>query len=156
MAEPPKPSLAAEVTRLQTELRELEARETERGWVLTLREEALFDGGSAALKPGAERALERLAGLLQTQPERSIAIEGFTDRTGPAEANRRLSEARAAAVKQGLVQRGVDAARIQTRGHGPGFPVASNDTAIGRQLNRRVEIVIAPPPPSASAGGATR
>lgn len=144
VAEPPKPSLASEVTRLQTELRELEARETERGWVLTLRDEALFESGSATLKPGAERALERLARLLQKQPGRGIAIEGFTDNTGPAQTNRRLSQARAAAVRQALVERGVDAARIQARGHGPDLPVASNQTAIGRQLNRRVEIVIAP------------
>lgn len=146
MAEQRGTNLAGAVTRLQAEMRELEARETGRGWVLTLRDEVLFDSASAALKPGSERALEALAALMQNSPERPIAIEGFTDATGSPEANRRLSEARAVAVKQALVQRGVDAARIQTRGQGPAFPIASNETEIGRQLNRRVEIVIAPQP----------
>jgi outer membrane protein OmpA-like peptidoglycan-associated protein len=58
-------------------------------------------------------------------------------------------------VKQALVGRGIEPKRIETRGYGPAFPVASNETAVGRQLNRRVEVVIAPQPP-ASSGGATR
>lgn len=149
-------NLSSELSRLQLETPGLEARESERGWVLRLREDVLFDSGSATMKAGSERALERLAGLMQNQPSRRITIEGFTDNAGTAEANQRLSEARAAAVKQALVARGVDANRIDSRGHGPAFPVASNQTELGRQLNRRVEIVIAPPQPSASAGGATR
>jgi outer membrane protein OmpA-like peptidoglycan-associated protein len=147
--------LTSEVTRLQGEMRELKARETERGWVLTLGNDVLFDSGSATLKPGGRKAVENLAQLMQKQPGRAIAVEGFTDSTGSAEANRRLSEARAAAVRQALVERGVEPKRIETRGFGPAFPVASNETAVGRQLNRRVEVVIAPQPSSAS-GGATR
>jgi len=149
-------NLSGEISRLQLEMPGLEAREAERGWVLRLREEVLFDSGRATMKPGSERALERLAGLMQNQPSRRITIEGFTDNAGAPEANQRLSEARAAAVKQALVARGVDPSRIDSRGHGPAFPVASNQTELGRRLNRRVEIVIAPPQPSASAGGATR
>ena len=148
-------SLSGELSRLQLEMQGIGARETERGWVLTLREDLLFDTGSTTVKASGAKALERLAGLMQKQPSRPIAIEGFTDSTGAPEANRRLSEARAAAVKQALVERGVEARRVQSRGHGAAFPVASNQTEIGRQLNRRVEIVIAAPS-SASAGGATR
>jgi outer membrane protein OmpA-like peptidoglycan-associated protein len=77
-------------------------------------------------------------------PEREIAVEGFTDSVGANEANRRLSERRAAAVKSALVARGVEPSRIDTRGYGAAFPVASNETPDGRQLNRRVEIVINP------------
>jgi len=80
---------------------------------------------------------------MRREPEPSILIEGFTDSTGPAELNRRLSEQRAQAVRDALVARGVAAQRIQARGYGPAYPVASNDTPVGRQLNRRVQVVIA-------------
>jgi outer membrane protein OmpA-like peptidoglycan-associated protein len=134
---------------------ELKARETERGWVLTLRNELLFDSGQAKLKPGAHKALESLAQFMRKEPEREVAIEGFTDATGASEVNRRLSAERADAVKQALVARGVEPHRIDARGYGPAFPIASNETAVGRQLNRRVEVVIAPPA-GASAGGSRR
>lgn len=140
-----------ELRRLQTDMSELKARETERGWVLTLRNELLFDSGQAKLKPGAHRALERLAQFMRKEPERDVVIEGFTDASGASELNRRVSAERADAVKQALVARGVEPHRIDARGYGPAFPIASNETALGRQLNRRVEVVIAPPP-GASAG----
>lgn len=144
--------LAAEMQRLQSQVSELQAQQTERGWVLTLSGDLLFDSGRAVLKPGGEKAVENLAQFMQKEPGRGITIEGFTDATGSAEINRRLSEQRAQAVKQALVARGVEPARIATRGYGPAFPVASNDTAVGRQLNRRVQFVI-PPQPRASSGG---
>jgi outer membrane protein OmpA-like peptidoglycan-associated protein len=143
--------LRDEMRRLQRDMSELKARETERGWVLTLRNELLFDSGQATLKPGAHKALESLAQFMRKQPEREVVIEGFTDATGAREVNRRLSAERADAVKRALVARGVEPHRIDTRGYGPAFPIASNETAVGRQLNRRVEVVIAPPP-GASAG----
>src|SRR6185295_5425108 len=102
------------------------------------------DPGGAVLKPGGQRAVEDLAQLMRRHPEREIAIEGFTDSVGATDANRKLSESRAAAVKRALVARGIEPSRIDARGYGPAFPVASNDTATGRQLNRRVEIVINP------------
>jgi outer membrane protein OmpA-like peptidoglycan-associated protein len=116
---------------------------TERGLVFTLSSDLLFDSGQAVLKPGGEKTLETIAQAVRQQPEQKIVIEGFTDSTGPAELNRRLSEQRAQAVKSALVARGVEAQRIEARGYGPSYPVASNDTPVGRQLNRRVQVVIA-------------
>ena len=145
--------LNSEVSRLQGELK---ARETDRGTVMTLGNDVLFDSGAATLKPGGRKAIDNLGQLMQKQPERKVEIEGFTDSTGSAETNRKLSEARAVAVKQALVERGVDPARIQTRGMGSAYPIASNDTAVGRQLNRRVEVVFSPQPGAASAGATSR
>jgi outer membrane protein OmpA-like peptidoglycan-associated protein len=136
--------LGSELARLKAQIRDLKAEQTERGWVLTLRSDVLFDSGSATLKPGARRAVDNLARFMDRYPEREIAIEGFTDSVGAHEANRRLSESRAAAVKKALVARGIEPSRIDARGYGPAFPVASNETPTGRQLNRRVEIVINP------------
>jgi outer membrane protein OmpA-like peptidoglycan-associated protein len=140
--------LGDEMKRLQQELAQVKAQQsaqrTERGWIVTLRSDLLFDGGSAVLTPGAQRSLESVAQFLQRNPARDIAIEGFTDSTGTPEGNRRLSEHRAAAVKEALVRQGVEPARIDARGYGPAFPVATNATPTGRQLNRRVEIIINP------------
>ncbi|HKQ29374.1 MAG TPA: OmpA family protein, partial [Burkholderiales bacterium] len=133
----------AELRRLQSDMSGFRARETERGWVLTLSNELLFDSGEAKLKSGAHKALESLAQFMRKEPEREVAIEGFTDATGASEVNRRLSAERADALKQALVARGVEPHRIDARGYGPAFPIASNETAVGRQLNRRVEVVIA-------------
>jgi outer membrane protein OmpA-like peptidoglycan-associated protein len=136
--------LTADVQRLESELAELRAKQTDRGWVLTLKNELLFDSGGSTLKPGGERALDNLVQFLEKHSERSIAIEGFTDSTGSKQLNQSLSEKRAWAVKAALVKRGISSSRIDARGYGPSFPVASNDNAAGRQLNRRVEIVIDP------------
>jgi outer membrane protein OmpA-like peptidoglycan-associated protein len=136
--------LGSELARLKAQISDLKAEQTERGWVLTLRSDVLFDASSATLKPGARRAVDNLAQFMNRYPEREIAIEGFTDSVGGHEANRRLSESRAAAVKKALVARGIEPSRIDARGYGPAFPVASNETPTGRQLNRRVEIVINP------------
>ena len=134
----------ADVKRLEAELADLRAKETSRGWVLTLKNELLFDTGGSELKPGGERALDNLVQFLEKHSDRSIAIEGFTDSTGSKQLNQSLSEKRAWAVKAALVKRGISSNRIDARGYGPSFPVASNDNAAGRQLNRRVEIVIDP------------
>jgi outer membrane protein OmpA-like peptidoglycan-associated protein len=145
--------MTADVKRLEAELADLRAKQTERGWVLTLKNELLFDSGGSTLKPGAERALDNLVQFLEKHPDRSIAIEGFTDSTGSKGVNQSLSEKRAWAVKAALVKRGISSNRIDARGYGPSFPVASNDNATGRQLNRRVEIVI---DPSSASGGSSR
>jgi outer membrane protein OmpA-like peptidoglycan-associated protein len=137
-------NLGSELSRLKAQISGLKAEQTERGWVLTLRNDALFDTGASTLRPGGRRAMDNLARFMNRYPEREIAVEGFTDSVGANEANRRLSERRAAAVKSALVARGVEPSRIDTRGYGAAFPVASNETPDGRQLNRRVEIVINP------------
>jgi outer membrane protein OmpA-like peptidoglycan-associated protein len=136
--------MSTELSRLQSQISELKAQQTERGWVLTLRNDLLFDSGNAVLKPGSQRAIDNLAGFMRKYPDRDIAIEGFTDAVGSDAVNRKLSETRAEAVKHALVSRGIEPSRIDARGYGPAFPIASNDTPTGRQLNRRVEIVINP------------
>ena len=131
----------ARASELEAELAELQAQQTERGLVLTLGD-VLFETDEAALQPGAEAMVDRLAQFLEEYPERRIIIEGHTDSTGAADYNRQLSEERAEALQRALGDRGVAANRVETRGLGEDYPVASNDTAAGRQLNRRVEIVI--------------
>ncbi|HEX7219292.1 MAG TPA: OmpA family protein [Burkholderiales bacterium] len=133
--------LAAEVKGLESA--DIRARETQRGWVLTLNNDRMFEQG-ITLAPSAGATLERLAQFLRKHPEHSVAIEGFTDSEGPASANERLSERRAQAVKFALVQKGIEPSRIDARGYGASFPVASNETEGGRSLNRRVEIVLSP------------
>jgi OmpA-OmpF porin, OOP family len=134
-----------EVEQLTHELADLKARETDRGIELTVGD-VLFDPGRATLTPGAVPALARLAVFLRDHPDRQVLVEGHTDSTGTPDANLRLSLARADAVAQTLVASGVDGARISPRGFGEATPVANNDTAAGRQQNRRVEIVVVPSP----------
>jgi outer membrane protein OmpA-like peptidoglycan-associated protein len=135
--------LAAEVRQLVEAVPEVQAKQTERGWILTLGAEQLFDRGST-LRPEAQRPLDNLAEFLRRHPERGVAVEGFTDSLGPKDASQRLSERRAQALKFALVQRGVEPHRVDARGYGPSFPAASNATETGRQQNRRVEIVLSP------------
>lgn len=131
----------AQAAKLQAQLAELKAQQTDRGMVLTLGD-VLFDTGRAELKAGATRTVDQLVAFLKDNPERTLAIEGYTDSVGSDAYNLRLSEARAQAVQSALTQRGVAAARISAKGLGEVSPVASNDTAEGRQRNRRVEVVI--------------
>lgn len=131
----------AEAEKAKAELADLKAQMTERGVVMTLGD-VLFDVGRATLKPGGVRVVDKLAAYLEANPQRTVGIEGFTDSTGSDDFNQRLSEHRAEAVKAALVNAGVSAERITTRGYGESLPVAGNDSAAGRQLNRRVEIVL--------------
>jgi outer membrane protein OmpA-like peptidoglycan-associated protein len=126
---------------IQAELDALKAKPTDRGLVLTLGD-VLFDTGRAELNPGASRNLDQLVRFLTDHPERLVEIDGYTDNVGTDSFNLDLSERRAAAVKSVLVNRGIDSSRIVTRGYGKDFAVASNVDSGGRQLNRRVEIVI--------------
>src|SRR5439155_24003352 len=121
---------------------ELKARETGQGWILTLGSDLLFDVGQARLKPGGRRAISNLAKFMSQHPERKIAIEGFTDDSGSPQANQRLSERRAAAVREALVREGIEPARIEARGLGAAYPLASNDNTGSLQLNRRLEILL--------------
>jgi outer membrane protein OmpA-like peptidoglycan-associated protein len=126
---------------LQSALAELQARPTDRGMVVTMGD-LLFDTGSAHLNPGGLRVVDHLVEFMQAYPQRRVSIEGFTDSTGNPASNQELSERRASAVRLALIDRGVDPARLVARGYGEEYPVASNTNPAGRQLNRRVEIVI--------------
>ena len=120
---------------------QLKATQTPRGLVLTLGD-VLFDTGRAELNPGAGRKLDQLAQFLNQHKDRRVQIDGFTDSVGTDAYNEDLSRRRAEAVKSALLVRGIDASRIGTEGYGKGYPVASNSNSGGRQLNRRVEVVI--------------
>jgi outer membrane protein OmpA-like peptidoglycan-associated protein len=125
----------------RAQLADLQAKQTERGMVLTLGSNVLFDTNSETLKPGAGEALNRVAQFLQTQPGVKLRIEGHTDSRGSDSYNEALSQRRAQAVASALMARGIDASRLQAVGRGMEVPVATNDTAEGRQQNRRVELI---------------
>lgn len=133
----------ARVRDLEMQLQSLNAKKTERGMVLTLGD-VLFDSGKAALLPEGSRNLAKLADFFRRNPDNSASIEGYTDSVGGANANLDLSERRAQSVMTALVSLGVQADHLSTKAHGEQMPTASNDTAAGRQMNRRVEIVFAP------------
>ena len=130
---------------LEADLIAMQAVKSERGIILTLQDDVLFDTGSAVLKPGAMRTIDRLAELLRDNPERRVQIEGFTDSQGSESYNLDLSQRRGSSVRTALLARGVPLDRINVQPYGEAFPVASNETASGRQLNRRVEIVFSDP-----------
>ena len=134
----------ARAARLERELSDLQAQQTARGVVVTMGD-VLFDTGRAELKPGGMRIVDKLAAFMRDNPDRRFDIEGFTDSVGDAGYNQQLSERRASAVQLALIDRGIDPARISSRGYGKDYPIASNDNVAGRQLNRRVEIVISGP-----------
>jgi OmpA-OmpF porin, OOP family len=127
---------------LETELAELRADHTERGLVVTLADEVLFDVDQSELKPGGMQQLARVAEFLRQNPDRNVLIEGHTDSTAPDSYNLALSQRRANAVEDFLITQGVDPTRILATGYGEQLPIASNATAAGRQANRRVEIVV--------------
>ena len=133
----------ARVADLQTQLNALNAKKTERGMVVTLGD-VLFDSGKSQLLATSSRDMAQLAEFFKRNPERKASIEGHTDSVGSEESNRLLSDHRAGAVKAALVRMDVPANRLSTQGFGEDSPVATNDTPAGRQMNRRVEIVISP------------
>ncbi|MGC8720438.1 MAG: OmpA family protein [Thermodesulforhabdaceae bacterium] len=111
---------------------------------VTFKSDVLFDTNSYTLKPGAYAEIDRLAKVLTDYPQTRVRVEGHTDSTGSPQYNQMLSERRAMAVRDALVQRGVDPRRIEVIGFGASQPVATNATEAGRQMNRRVTIVIIP------------
>lgn len=133
----------ARVADLETQLNALNAKKTERGMVVTLGD-VLFDSGKSQLLAASSQNMAQLAEFFKRNPERKASIEGHTDSVGSEESNRLLSDHRAGAVKAALVRMDVPANRLSTQGFGEDSPVASNDTPAGRQMNRRVEIVISP------------
>ena len=126
---------------LQRQIEVLQARPTDRGLVLTLGD-TLFATGKSEIKSGATANLDRLTTFLNEYPKRTATIEGYTDSMGSDEMNQSLSERRADAVKRYLIDQGVGSARLTSTGRGENSPVADNESAAGRQQNRRVEVVI--------------
>jgi len=128
-------------SQLEAQLKELNAKQTDRGLVITIGD-VLFDTNKAELKSGGRRSVEKLAGFFKQYPQRKALVEGFTDSTGSESVNQQLSERRADAVRTALVDMGVSGDRITTHGYGEAYPVAGNDSTGNRQLNRRVEIIL--------------
>ena len=139
-------SAAREAADLQRQVDALQAKATDRGLVLTLGD-VLFTSGRADLKVGATSNLDRLVTFLSQYPSRNIEIEGHTDSVGSDDYNQDLSQRRADSVRSYLMQQGINSQRIAASGKGEHQPVADNDSAGGRQLNRRVEIIIENPSP---------
>jgi outer membrane protein OmpA-like peptidoglycan-associated protein len=131
----------AKTAALTKELADLKAQQTNRGLVLTVGD-VLFATGRAEVAAGGMRSIDKLAEWLKKNPTRNLLIEGHTDNTGAEDFNIKLSQQRAEAVRDQLVSRGVGADRITTKGYGPKYPVVANDSAAGRQQNRRVEVVV--------------
>lgn len=138
----------------QRQLAELQAKQTERGMVLTLGD-VLFDTAASTLKPGAASVLDRVAAFLKQNDGTKVLIEGHTDSRGSEEYNNALSQRRAQAVADGLAFRGVDRGRVEAVGRGKALPVASNDTSAGQQQNRRVELVFSDNAGRFAGGGST-
>jgi outer membrane protein OmpA-like peptidoglycan-associated protein len=154
MAQIANPTSAREAEADRAQLRErlrqqfnaiLETRETQRGLIVNI-SDVLFDFNKYTLKPGAREKLAKLAGILLAYPGLKIQLEGYTDNVGGEEYNLKLSEQRADAVRAYLVSRGVPANTMTVKGLGAADPVASNDSAAGRQRNRRVDMVVSGQP----------
>jgi outer membrane protein OmpA-like peptidoglycan-associated protein len=145
--------LAERSARLEAILVELHAQKTERGMVVTIGD-VLFATDRAELNANGMATVRKLAEVMMQNPDRTVLVEGFTDSTGSSSHNQELSERRAQSVAQALTSLGVPRERVAMRGYGEAYPVASNDSAANRQLNRRVEIVLsnegAPIPPRAA------
>ena len=150
----------AEKTQLRERLRQqlnliLETRESARGLIVNI-SDVLFDFNKYTLKPGAREKLAKVSGILLAYPGLKVQLEGHTDSVGGDEYNQRLSEQRAAAVRDYLQSQGVPGDTLTAIGLGKGNPVASNDTASGRQQNRRVEMVVSGEPIGIDSGAPAR
>jgi len=119
----------------------LETRDTPRGLVVNMGD-VLFDFGKYDLRSEAREKLAKLSGIILAHPGLTLAVEGHTDSVGGDEANQKLSEQRAGAVRSYLIGQGLPEARLSSKGFGKTSPIADNDSAAGRQKNRRVEIVV--------------
>ena len=119
----------------------LQTRDTARGLIVSM-PDVLFDTGSANLKSTARERLAKVSGILIAHPDIRVEVDGYTDSTGNPMFNQKLSQDRAAAVQSYLTQQGVPGGSVSIDGFGEANPIASNDTASGRQQNRRVELVV--------------
>jgi outer membrane protein OmpA-like peptidoglycan-associated protein len=139
---------AQQAAELQRQIDALQAKPTDRGLIVTL-SDVLFDSGRAGLKAGATSNLNKLVVFLNEYPDRTVVIEGYTDNVGSEDYNQGLSERRADSVKSYLAEQGIGSARLSALGKGESDPVAGNESAAGRQQNRRVEVIISNPPAAA-------
>jgi outer membrane protein OmpA-like peptidoglycan-associated protein len=119
----------------------LQTRDTVRGLVVNM-SDVLFDTAKFTLRPLAREKLAKVAGIVSGHPGLRLDVEGYTDSVGGDAYNQRLSEQRGTSVRDYLMQQGMPGSSVTTKGFGKAEPVASNDTAQGRQQNRRVELVI--------------
>ncbi|MFA9274923.1 MAG: OmpA family protein [Candidatus Aquirickettsiella gammari] len=131
----------AKAAKLEAQLAELAAKKTERGIVITFGD-VLFDTNQSRLSPEGMRIAQKLADVLQQNPQRMALAEGFTDSVGTNAHNQALSERRSDAVRNALQGMGISRDRISSKGYGESFPVAGNQSADERRLNRRVEIIL--------------
>ena len=131
----------ARAAQLEAMMVDLQAKKTERGLIITIGD-VLFATGQATLTENGLSTLRKLADARAQNPNRTVLVEGFTDSVGSSASNQQLSERRAAAVRAALVDMGVPKERVAMRAYGEAYPVAPNDNAGNRQLNRRVEIVL--------------
>ena len=140
-----KAELAASQAREQDAILQGVQREKD-AIILTFKSDVLFDADSSTIKPGANSSgeIDRVAQILNKYPDTTIKVVGYTDSTGSESYNQQLSELRANSVKNALAVKGVTNSRMTTIGMGESNPVADNSTPGGRQLNRRVSIVIEP------------
>jgi outer membrane protein OmpA-like peptidoglycan-associated protein len=119
----------------------LQTRDTARGLIVNM-SDVLFDTGKYTLRPGAREKLAKVSGIIMSHPGLKIQVEGHTDSVGGDEYNMQLSQNRANAVRGYLVEQGVQPGNVSAEGFGKTLPVADNSTAAGRQMNRRVELVV--------------
>lgn len=154
MAQDQTRAMAERAAKLEALLVDMNAKQTERGMVITIGD-VLFATNEANLTPNGMSTLRKLADVMAQNPERTVLVEGFTDSTGSSSYNQDLSQRRANSVASALSSMGVGRDRIAMKAYGEAFPVAGNDTAANRQMNRRVEIVLSnenAPIPARTAG----
>lgn len=130
----------AETLAMQQQLEDMQAQVTARGIVATLGD-VLFDIGEAGLKSSSAPNMDKIARFMTSYPDRVAIVEGHTDNMGDDDFNLDLSRERAFSVRRALIARGIDGSRITTRNLGESSPIADNNTAAGRQQNRRVEVI---------------
>lgn len=138
-----------QIDSLEADLASLNARKTERGLVVTLGD-VLFDTARWDVRPEGNTNLRRIADVLHAHPTYRAAIEGHTDNVGSASSNYLLSERRASSVRQSLLDFGASSEQLSITPRGQEFPAASNETASGRQMNRRVEVIFSAVDPVAT------
>ena len=132
----------------------LQTRDSARGLIVNM-SDVLFDTAAFTLRPGAREKLAKVAGILLSYPGLNIEVDGHTDNVGTDEYNQTLSDHRAESVRAYLVDQGVLTGSVTARGFGKTEPVGTNDTAEGRQINRRVELVVSGETIGALSSGTT-